>query len=316
MSTAFVFPGQGAQKVGMGKALAAAFPESRVVFEEADAALGFALSKLCFEGPENELQRTANTQPAILTVAVAALRAVESRGLRAQWVAGHSLGEYAALVAARTLSLEDAVSTVRQRGQLMQEAVPEGKGGMAAILGLGLAEIEAACREAAQEEIVAPANINSPGQVVIAGHAAAVERASALCKAAGARKVMPLAVSAPFHCALMQPAAIALAPILAALPFPDPRVPLVNNVEARPVETGEECRDGLVRQVSAPVLWQASVERLSALGAATFVEIGPGTVLSGLIRKITKDARVLNVEDPQSLEKTCAAAGAGAESPV
>jgi [acyl-carrier-protein] S-malonyltransferase len=316
MSTAFVFPGQGAQKVGMGKALATAFPESRAVFEEADEALGFPLSRLCFDGPESELQRTATTQPAILTVAVAALRAVEGRGLRARWVAGHSLGEYAALVAARTLSLSDAVSTVRQRGQLMQEAVPEGKGGMAAILGLGLPKVEAACREAAEGEIVAPANINSPGQVVIAGHAGAVERASSRCKAAGAKKVIPLAVSAPFHCALMAPAEKGLAPILAALPFPDPQIPLVNNVDARPVETGAECREGLVRQVSAPVRWQASVERLSALGATTFVEIGPGTVLSGLIRKITKGATVLNVEDPQSLEKTCAALGAGREPPA
>jgi [acyl-carrier-protein] S-malonyltransferase len=312
MSMAFVFPGQGSQRVGMGHALAAAFPESRAVFGEADRALGFALSALCFEGPEGDLQRTANAQPAILAAAIAALRAVEARGFRPRWVAGHSLGEYAALVAAGTLSLSEAVSTVRQRGQFMQEAVPEGQGAMAAILGLELEEIEAACREAAEGEVVSPANINSPGQVVIAGHAGAVARASSLCKVAGAKRVIPLAVSAPFHCALMKPAQERLAPILAALPFPDGAVPLVNNVDAQPVRTGAECRDGLVRQVSAPVRWQASVERLVALGATTFVEIGPGTVLSGLIRKIAKGVTVLNVEDPESLERACATLGPGA----
>ena len=316
MSVAFVFPGQGSQKVGMGKALAAAHPESRAVLEEADQALGLSLSALCFGGPEEDLQRTANTQPAILAISVAALRAVEARGFRSQWVAGHSLGEYSALVAAGTLSLSEAVSTVRERGRFMQEAVPEGVGAMAAILGLDLPEVEAACREAAEGEVVAPANINSPGQVVIAGHAGAVARASTRCKAAGAKRAVPLPVSAPFHCALMKPAQDRLAPILAALPFPDPGVPLVNNVEARPARTGAECREGLVRQVSAPVRWQASIERLVAEGATTFVEIGPGTVLSGLIRKIAKGVTVLNVEDPESLEKTCAALGASQEAPA
>jgi len=313
MSVAFVFPGQGSQKVGMGKALAAAFPESRAVFDEADEALRFALSTLCFEGPEEDLQRTANTQPAILAVAVAALRALETRGVRAQWVAGHSLGEYAALVAAGTLTLRDAVTTVRRRGELMQEAVPLGVGAMAAILGLDLPEIEGACRDAEEGEVVAPANINSPGQVVIAGHAGAVARASLRCKEAGAKKVVALAVSAPFHCALMKPAQDQLEPLLSALPFPDPAMPLVNNVEARPVRSGQECREGLVRQVSAPVRWQASVERLVAEGARTFVEIGPGTVLSGLVRKIAREVTVLNVESPDSLEKTAAALGAGQE---
>lgn len=313
MSVAFVFPGQGSQKVGMGKALAAAFPESRAVFEEADQALGFSLSTLCFDGPETDLQRTANTQPAILTVATAALRALEARGGRARWVAGHSLGEYAALVAAGTLSLSGAVRTVRQRGQFMQEAVPEGQGAMAAILGLDLPLIEAACREAAEGEIVAPANINSPGQVVIAGHAGAVARASSRCKAAGAKRAVPLPVSAPFHCALMKPAQERLGPVLTALRFPDPAVPVVNNVDARPVTSGAECRDALVRQVSSPVRWQESVERLAREGATTFVEVGPGTVLSGLIRKIARGATVLNVEDPESLENTCAALAAGAE---
>jgi len=310
MSLAFVFPGQGSQKVGMGKALAEALPVSRAVFDEADQALGFSLSGLCFDGPETDLQRTANTQPAILTVAVAALRATLGRGLRPALVAGHSLGEYAALVAAGTLSLTEAVTTVRQRGQFMQEAVPEGQGAMAAILGLGLPEIEAACREAAEGETVSPANINSPGQVVIAGHAAAVGRASSRCKDAGAKKVVALPVSAPFHCALMKPAQERLAPVLAALAFKDPAVPIVNNVDARPVTSGALCREGLVRQVSSAVRWQESVERLLAEGATTFVEIGPGTVLSGLIRKIAKDATVLNVGDPQSLEKTCEALAA------
>ncbi len=313
MSLAFVFPGQGSQKVGMGKALAAAIPESRAVFEEADRALGFPLSTLCFDGPESDLQRTANTQPAILTVATAALRALEARGVQARWAAGHSLGEYAALVAAGTLSLSEAVKTVRQRGQFMQEAVPEGQGAMAAILGLDLALVEGACQEGAEGEIVAPANINSPGQVVIAGHAGAVERASSRCKAAGAKRAVALPVSAPFHCALMMPAQERLTPVLAALPFPDPSVPVVSNVDARPVVSGRECRDALVRQVSSPVLWQESVERLVALGATTFVEIGPGTVLSRLVRKIAKEARVLHVEDPESLEKTCAALAASPE---
>jgi [acyl-carrier-protein] S-malonyltransferase len=313
MSIAFVFPGQGSQKVGMGQWLAAAFPESRAVFDEADQALGFSLSALCFGGPEEDLQRTANTQPAILTVAIAALRALEARGFRPRWVAGHSLGEYSALVAAGTLTLAEAVTTVRQRGQFMQEAVPEGVGAMAAILGLDLPEVEAACQAAAEGEVVAPANINSPGQVVIAGHSAAVARASVRCKEAGAKRAVPLPVSAPFHCALMKPAQDRLAPILAALPFPNPTVPLVNNVDAHPVHTGGECREGLVRQVSAPVRWQASVERLAAEGVTTFVEIGPGTVLSGLIRKIAKGVSVLNVEDPESLERTCVALGAGQE---
>ena len=309
MSVAFVFPGQGSQKVGMGKALAEAFPESRAVFDEADLTLGFPLSSLSFEGPESDLQLTANTQPAILAVSVAALRALESRGIQPDWVAGHSLGEYSALVAARTLSLADAVATVRRRGQFMQEAVPVGHGAMAAILGLDLASVERACDEVAQGEVVAPANINSPGQVVIAGHSGAVARAAARCKAAGAKRAMPLPVSAPFHCSLMEPAASRLAPVLSALSFPDPRVPLVNNVDARPVRTGAECRMGLIRQVAGAVRWQPAIERLAAEGVTTFIEVGPGTVLSGLVRKVAKGVTTLNVEDPASLEKTLAALG-------
>jgi len=291
----------------MGRALHDAVPESRAVFEEADQALGFALSRLCFEGPEDQLQLTANTQPAILTVSVAAARALAARGVAPQWVAGHSLGEYSALVTAGVLSLSDAVVAVRRRGQYMQEAVPVGEGAMAAILMLDLEAIERACREAAQGQVVSPANINSPGQVVIAGHAAAVDRACELCKNAGAKRAIRLPVSAPFHCALMMPAQERLARDLSRLAFADPVVPLVNNVDARLVRTGAECREGLVRQVSAPVQWQSSVERLRGEGVSTFVEVGPGAVLSGLVKKIDRGARVLGVEDPASLETTAAA---------
>lgn len=307
MSLAWVFPGQGSQKVGMGRALHDSFPESRAVFEEADRALGFALSRLCFEGPEDQLQLTANTQPAILTVSVAAARALAARGVAPQWVAGHSLGEYSALVTAGVLPLSDAVVAVRRRGEYMQDAVPVGEGAMAAILMLDLEAIERACREAAQGQVVSPANINSPGQVVIAGHAAAVDRASELCKNAGAKRAIRLPVSAPFHCALMMPAQERLAVDLSRLAFADPVVPVVNNVDARVVRSGAECRDGLVRQVSAPVQWQSSVERLRGEGVTTFVEVGPGTVLSGLVRKIDRGARVLGVEDAASLETTTAA---------
>jgi [acyl-carrier-protein] S-malonyltransferase len=291
----------------MGRALFGAFPESRAVFEEADGALGFALSRLCFEGPEDQLQLTANTQPAILTASVAAARALAARGLSPQWVAGHSLGEYSALVTAGVLSLADAVVAVRRRGEYMQEAVPVGEGAMAAILALDLDAIERACREAAQGQVVSPANVNSPGQVVIAGHAAAVDRASELCKQAGAKRAIRLPVSAPFHCALMMPAQERLARDLARLTFADPAVPVVDNVDARAARTGAECRDALVRQVSAPVRWQESVELLGRGGVDTFVEVGPGTVLSGLVKKIVRGARVLSVEDPASLEATAAA---------
>jgi [acyl-carrier-protein] S-malonyltransferase len=313
MSVAFVFPGQGSQAIGMGQALFAAFPESRAVYEEADAALGLALSRLCFEGPQSELQLTANTQPALLATSVAALRPLVARGVHPDWVAGHSLGEYSALVAAGAIGLADALRTVRRRGEYMQEAVPVGVGGMAAILGLDLAAVEAACREAAGEEVVSPANVNSPGQVVIAGHAAAVERASALCRSRGAKRAVKLPVSAPFHCALMKPAQDRLAAELARVPFRDPEVPLVDNVDARVVRDGAACRDGLVRQVCGAVRWQESVELLAREGVDVFVEVGPGTVLSGLVRKIVRDARVLNVDSPESLEAAVAALGARAE---
>jgi [acyl-carrier-protein] S-malonyltransferase len=307
VSVAFVFPGQGSQKVGMGRALAEAFPESRAVLAAADEALGFPLSRLCFEGPESDLQLTANTQPAILAVSVAAFRALASRGIRPERVAGHSLGEYSALVATGALAFEDAVVAVRRRGEYMQEAVPVGEGAMAAILALDLAAVEEACRGAAQGRVVAPANINSPGQVVIAGHADAVKRAMDACQAMGARRAVLLPVSAPFHCALMAPAQERMAADLLRIPFREPEVPLVNNVDARMVCCANECREGLVRQVSAPVRWQQSVEAMVKDGATTFVEVGPGTVLSGLIKKISKGTAVLNAEDPASLEKTALA---------
>lgn len=304
MSLAFVFPGQGSQQVGMGKALAQAFPESRAVFEAADAALGFGISRLCFEGPEDQLQLTANTQPAILTASLAAHAALLARGPAPDYVAGHSLGEYSALVAAGALDFADAVVAVRRRGEHMQQAVPAGEGAMAAILMLDLAAIEDACREAAQGQVVAPANINAPGQVVIAGHAAAVDRATFACKARGAKRAIKLPVSAPFHCALMKPAQQRMAADLAQLKFRDPKPPLVNNADARIVCKGDECRDGLVRQISSPVRWQQSVELLLRQGVATFVEVGPGNVLSGLIKKIARDVKLLNVSDPASLETT------------
>ena len=313
MSVAFVFPGQGSQQVGMGRALAEAFPESRQVFEEADSALGFDLARLCFDGPEGDLQLTTNTQPAILAASVASLRPLLARGVRPAWVAGHSLGEYSALVAAGALSLADALRTVRCRGQYMQAAVPVGIGAMAAILGLDLPSIEEACRQSAEGEVVSPANENTPGQVVIAGHAGAEDRAAERCKAAGAKRAVRLPVSAPFHCALMKPAQDRLAPELAGLAFGDPAVPLVNNVAARVVRDASSCRDGLVRQVSGAVRWQESVELLAREGVTTFVEVGPGTVLSGLVRKIAKGVRVRSVDSPESLETAVAALGAGAE---
>jgi [acyl-carrier-protein] S-malonyltransferase len=313
VSIAFVFPGQGSQKVGMGRALADAFPESRAVFDEADGAVGFALSALCFLGPEADLRLTTNTQPAILATSIAALRALEARGVRPDFVAGHSLGEYSAIVAALGLPLADAVAAVRRRGQHMQEAVPVGVGAMAAILNLAPEAVAQACAEAAEGEVVSPANLNCPGQIVIAGHAGAVARAMERCKAAGAKRALPLPVSAPFHCALMQPAQERMAADLAALPFRDLAVPLVCNVDARLVRTAAEVRDGLVRQVSGAVRWQESVELLVREGVSTFVEIGPGAVLSGLVKKIHRDARVLNVEDPRSLEETAAALAGGGQ---
>jgi [acyl-carrier-protein] S-malonyltransferase len=307
---AFVFPGQGAQKVGMGKSLAAVFPECRRAFDEADAALGEPLSTLCFEGPEDELLLTENTQPAILAMSVAVWRLVDTRGVRASFAAGHSLGEYSAHVAAGTLSFADALRTVRARGRYMQEAVPVGAGAMAAILGLDADAVWRACAEVAAEHsgrVVTPANLNAPGQVVIAGHADAVQLACERAKALGARRAIPLAVSAPFHCALMKPAENRLAPHLRALPSSDPRVPVVANVDAEPKRDASSAIAALIRQVSSPVRWQDVVRRLTAEGVTTFVELGPGKVLSGLIKQIDRRVTSLNVEDEPSLEKTMAA---------
>lgn len=300
---AFVFPGQGSQYPGMGKELAETFPVARQVFEEANDALGFDLAALCYNGPESDLKLTTNTQPAILTVSVAALKVLEQEcGLRPAYLAGHSLGEYSALVAAGALSFADAVRTVRQRGAFMQEAVPVGVGAMAAILGLDAGDLEAVCQEAAQGEVVSPANFNSPGQVVIAGHAAAVERAIELAKAKGAKRAMPLPVSAPFHCSLMVPAGERLAGVLSQVVVSALQAPVVTNVEAAPNRDAGRVKDLLVAQVSAPVRWDESVQKMSELGVDRFIEIGPGKVLAGLIKRIAKGAAAQNIEDVASLK--------------
>jgi [acyl-carrier-protein] S-malonyltransferase len=286
----------------MGRALAEAHPECRDIFDAADAALGEPLSTLCFEGPEDRLVLTENTQPAILTASVAAWRLLDSRGIHADFMAGHSLGEYSAHVAAGTIAFADAVRTVRRRGRYMQDAVPVGTGAMAAILGLDRDGVAAACAEAAAGDVVAPANLNAPGQVVIAGTAAAVARAGEAARARGAKRVIPLSVSAPFHCALMRPAEQRLAPELRALPAAAPRVPVVANVDAAPKRDGASAIEALIRQVSAPVLWEDVVTRLASEGVRAYVEVGPGTVLSGLIRKIHREARVANLETPADLE--------------
>ena len=299
---AFVFPGQGSQKVGMGQALSTTFAECREVFAEADVALGESLSDLCFTGPESELQLTENTQPAILTASVAAFRLLASRGLRPSFVAGHSLGEYSAHVAAGTFSFADAVRIVRRRGRYMQEAVPVGVGAMAAVLGLDRAKVAQACEDAAQGEVVSPANLNAPGQVVIAGTTAAVARAGERAKALGAKRVVSLPVSAPFHCALMKPAEDRLAPELRALRVHTPSVPVVANVDAEPKRDGAEAIEALVRQISSPVRWEDVVARLASSGVRAYVEVGPGSVQSGLVRKIDREARVANLESPADLE--------------
>jgi [acyl-carrier-protein] S-malonyltransferase len=299
----FVFPGQGAQYAGMGRDLAENFPVARETFDEANDALGFDVARLCFEGPEEDLKLTANTQPAILTVSVAALRALQAEtGLEPSCTAGHSLGEYSALVCAGGLSFADAVRIVRQRGLFMQEAVPVGQGAMAAVMGLEGEALEALCREAAQGEIVAPANYNSPGQIVIAGHAGAVERAIALSKEQGAKRALLLPVSAPFHCALMQPAGERLQGVLDAVSVHPLRIPVVTNVEAAPNHDAGRIKDLLVKQVSAPVRWDASVEAMAAMGVERFIEIGPGKVLAGLIKRIAKGSVVQNVEDSSGIQ--------------
>jgi [acyl-carrier-protein] S-malonyltransferase len=298
---AFVFPGQGSQKVGMGRALADAYPVCRQAFEEADAALGESLSRVIFEGPEDRLTLTENTQPAILAVSIAAYRLLASRGFAPAFVAGHSLGEYSANVAAGTFEFPDVLRVVRRRGRYMQEAVPVGEGAMAAILGLDADLVAQACAEAAEGEVVSPANLNGAGQVVIAGAREAVRRAGERAKALGAKRAIPLPVSAPFHCALMKPAEDRLAPELRALPARDPRVPVVANVDGEPKRDRAAAVEALVRQVSSPVRWEAVVTRLASEGVTTYVEVGPGAVLSGLVRKIHREAMVVNFGSPDDL---------------
>lgn len=288
----------------MGKELFEHEPAARRVFEAADAALGEALSELCFAGPEEDLKRTANTQPAILTASVAALRALEERGISADFVAGHSLGEYSALVAAGALPFSEAVQLVRKRGSFMQEAVAAGEGAMAALLGGAAETVDAVCAEASALGVCSPANLNSPNQIVIAGERAAVERAVELAKERGIRKAVMLAVSAPFHCALMAPAAERLAPVLAAASFSDLQTPLVTNVDAEIITSGEAAREALFRQVASPVRWSDSVKRLLDAGVETFIEVGTGKVLSGLVRSISRESKILNVENLESLEAT------------
>lgn len=295
--------------MGMGRALADVFPVCRQTFEEADATLGEPLSRLCFDGPEDQLMLTENTQPAILTVSIAAYRLLSSLGLEPSLSAGHSLGEYSAHVAAGTISFGDALQLVRRRGRYMQEAVPVGKGAMVAIFGLDAPEVARACDEAAAGQVVGPANLNGPGQVVIAGSREAVGRAGERAKALGARRVIPLQVSAPFHCALMKPAEDRLAPELRALHARDPRVPIVANVDAELKRDARVAIEALVRQVSSPVRWEEVVRRLASEGVHAYVEVGPGTVLTGLVRKIHRDAATANIEDPAGLDNVKALFG-------
>jgi [acyl-carrier-protein] S-malonyltransferase len=301
---AFLFPGQGSQAVGMGKELAEKYPVAAQTFAEADEALGYKLSQLCFEGPEDQLKLTEITQPAILTVSVAACRVLEEKGIKPDFVAGHSLGEYSAHVAAGTINFRDAVRTVRNRGKYMQEAVPLGVGAMAAILGMSTDAVAAVCRDAAQGEVCEAANLNSPEQIVISGHAKAIERAVQLATERGAKKAVMLQVSAPFHCSLMRPAQERLARDLQGLTFSDPARSVVCNVDATIAKNAVASRDALIRQVTGAVRWDDSMRLLIAQGAQAFVEVGPGKVLFGLMRQIDRAQKCLSVSDDASLQKT------------
>jgi [acyl-carrier-protein] S-malonyltransferase len=308
MKIAFIFPGQGSQYVGMGRSLAFRFDTAKRIFHAADEALGFPLTQLCLDGPAEELQRTENTQPALLTVSVAAHRVLEEQGLRPEYVAGHSLGEYSALVAAGCLDFADAVQLVRKRGRYMQEAVPEGVGAMAALLKLPEGKLEVVLRDAAQGEVVSAANLNSPDQIVIAGHTGAVTRAAELAKAAGAKRAIMLPVSAPFHCVLMKPAQERLAVDLKTVQFRDLAVPLVNNWQARVIRTGEEAREGLYQQVPNPVRWADSIRELATAGVSRFIEAGAGGVLTGLLRNIDPGLQGGKFGEAEDLEKILAMA--------
>ncbi len=301
---AFVFPGQGSQYPGMGRELAEKYPGARAIFEEADRALGFSLSRMCFEGSEEELKLTENTQPAILTVSVAVCWVLAESRIGADFVAGHSLGEYSALVASGALKFTDAVQLVRKRGSYMQEAVPAGQGAMAAIMGLSPAVVLDACKRASGREICSPANLNSPDQTVISGHAGAVKRAVEIASQLGAKRTVILPVSAPFHSALMMPAQEKLQKDLEATHFSDPHVPVVTNVDADTIKNGAEARSALIRQVTMPVRWEESMRMLFEEGVTTFIEVGPGRVLTGLMRQIERSVTTLNVEDEKSLQAT------------
>ena len=313
---AFLFPGQGSQAPGMGRELAETHPAAQEVFERADRTLGIPLSTLCFEGPADQLRLTANSQPAILAVSVAAYRVLREKGLKADFVAGHSLGEFSALVAAGALTLEEALLLVRKRGQYMQEAVPEGQGSMAAVLGLEAAQVESVCREAAEGQVVSPANFNSPLQTVIAGHAEAVARASESAKRHGARRALTLNVSAPFHCSLMKPAAVKLSADLDAAEFRPLEIPLVNNVDARLTRTADEARDGVKRQVTAPVQWVKTIRRLLDAGVTNFVEVGPGKILTGLLKQIDRSVKCVPTEDVAALSEALESFGIVSKTPA
>jgi len=301
---ALIFPGQGSQRVGMGKEIADGHPEARAVFDEASEVLGYNLARLCFNGPAEQLDRTEYTQPALLATSLALYQVLKATPLPVAMVAGHSLGEYSAIVAVGVLKLTDAVILVRERGRYMQEAVPEGTGLMAAVLGLDRGEVQAVCQEAAGHGVVSPANYNSPGQIVIAGDKAAVEVAMELARKKGAKKVIPLPVSVPSHCTLMESAGRRLQKNLEQTAITNLRIPLITNVEARPVTSGETIRQALIRQLAEPVLWEDSVRTMIASGIEVFIEVGPGRVLSGLVKRIHREAEVYSIEDSRSLKET------------